>query len=65
MKCMSFNIQHGRHFTKGVIDLAHMAKTIADENADLVVLNEVYGKGEGKDFVGQAEEIAKILRAAQ
>ena len=61
MKCMSFNIQHGRHFTKGVIDLAHMAKTIADENADLVVLNEVYGKGEGKDFVGQAEEIAKIL----
>ena len=61
MKCMSFNIQHGRHFTEGVIDLAHMAKTIADENADLVVLNEVYGKGEGKDFVGQAEEIAKIL----
>ena len=61
MKCMSINIQHGLHFTEHKIDLAHIAKTIANENPDLVVMNEVYGKGEGAAFVGQAEEIAKIL----
>ena len=61
MKCMSFNIQHAKHFTKKVIDLKHMADTIRNEDADLVVLNEVYGKGDGKDFVGQAEVIADYL----
>lgn len=61
MKCMSINIQHGLHFTERKIDLAHIAKTIQNENPDLVVMNEVYGKGEGAAFVGQAEEIAKML----
>ena len=61
MKCMSINIQHGRHFTKKVIDLAHIADTIRKEDPDVVVMNEVYGKGEGKDFTGQAEQIAELL----
>ena len=61
MKCMTINIQHGRDFEKGHIDLALMADTIRKEDPDVVVMNEVYGKGEGKDFVGQAEVIADML----
>lgn len=61
MKCMTINIQHGRDFAKGVIDLALMAETIRKEDPDVVVMNEVYGKGEGAAFVGQAEVIAEMI----
>ena len=44
---MTFNIQHGLNFIKllnkeRVIDLDAVAKTIKEENADIVGLNEVY-----------------------
>lgn len=61
MKVMTFNIQHARNFITGEIDIPLMAKTIEDLGADVCVMQEVYGKGEGKAFVGQAEKIAELL----
>lgn len=61
MRVMTFNIQHARNFITGKIDIPLMAKTIEDLGADICVMQEVYGKGEGQAFVGQAEKIAEIL----
>ncbi len=61
MRVMTFNIQHARNFITGKIDIPLMAKTIESLGADIVVMQEVYGKGEGKAFTGQSEQIAEIL----
>lgn len=61
MKVMSFNIQHAKNFITGKIDIPLMAKTIKDLDADVCVMQEVYGKGEGKLFTGQAQQIAELL----
>lgn len=61
MKVMTFNIQHARNFLTGKIDIPLMAKTIQDLGADVCVMQEVYGKGEGESFVGQSEKIAEML----
>ena len=61
MRVMTFNIQHGRNFLTGVIDLPAMAKEIEKCRADLVGLNEVYGKGVHPAFNGQTAILAELL----
>ena len=61
MKVMTFNIQHAKNYITGKIDIEKMAETIRESGADIVALQEVYGKGEKPLFNGQAEEIAKLL----
>ncbi len=59
MRALTFNIQHGRNFRTGDLDLPRMAQVIADSGADLVSLNEVYRlRGEGGD---QCAVLARLL----
>lgn len=59
MKVMTFNIQHGRNFTTGKIDLPKMAETILQCGGEVVGLNEVYG--DGNKFECQPTAIASLL----
>lgn len=61
MKVMTFNIQHGRNFLTGKIDLSAMANEIKKCGGQIVCMNEVYGKGPGQAFVGQPHVIAEEL----
>ena len=61
MKAMTFNIQHGKDFLKGKIDLKKVADAIKAEGGEVVCLNEVYGKGPHPHFTAQAKEIAEFL----
>ena len=61
IKVMTFNIQHGRDFIKRDINLKLMADVIRKENADIIGLNEVRGKGSHVDYQEQAKIIADYL----
>ena len=61
MKAMTFNIQHGKDFLKGNINLKKVADAIKAEGGEVVCLNEVYGKGPHPHFTAQAKEIAEYL----
>ncbi len=57
---MTFNIQHARNFITHEIDTHKMAETIRNENADIVVMQEVYGVySDGSE--GQSDAIASEL----
>ncbi|MBQ9132770.1 MAG: endonuclease/exonuclease/phosphatase family protein [Clostridia bacterium] len=60
MKIVSFNIQHcASHMEGKKIDYDLFSRTIREMDADIVGLNEVYGKGELPEFVEQAEILSK------
>lgn len=59
MKFMTFNVQHGKNYLTKKIDLPLMADTIAGCRADVIGLNEVYGKG--AVFCDQPGALAKYL----
>lgn len=61
MKVMTFNIQHGKNFLTGEIDLKKVADAIKEAGAEIVCLNEVYGKGAHPSFTAQAKQIAEYL----
>lgn len=61
MKVMTFNIQHGKNFLSGKIDLDGVAAAIRRHKGALICLNEVYGKGLHPSFTAQAEHIAAAL----
>lgn len=58
---MTFNIQHGRDFIKRDINLPMMADVIRHQQADIVGLNEVRGKGIHTDYQEQAQMIGEDL----
>lgn len=58
---MTFNIQHGRDFIKRDINLHMMADVIRNQQADIVGLNEVRGKGSHADYQEQAQIIGEDL----
>ncbi len=60
MKLMSFNTQHCLNFLEDKIDFQIMADAIIKCGADIVGLNEMYDKGDAKDFVAQAEILAGL-----
>lgn len=53
MRIMTFNTQHCLNYLEQRIDYPLMAKTILDCGADIVGLNEMYGKGVLPDFDDQ------------
>ena len=60
MKIVSFNIQHcASHMEGKRIDYELFCNTIKGFDADVVGLNEVYGKGERPGFDGQAELLSR------
>ena len=59
MKFMTFNVQHGKNYLTKKIDLPLMADTSAGCRADVIGLNEVYGKG--AVFCDQPGALAKYL----
>lgn len=61
MKAMTFNIQHGKNFIEGNIDLKKVADAIKEAGADVVCLNEVYGKGPHPNFTAQTKQLAEFL----
>ena len=61
MKIMQFNIQHGRNFLTGKIDLDALSDAIALLGGEVVCLNEVYGEGPSPSFTDQVGTLAKKL----
>ncbi len=61
MKAITFNIQHGKNFQSGRIDLNAVADLIAREGGEIICLNEVYGNGLHPAFNDQAARIAERL----
>ncbi len=61
MKVMTFNIQHGKNFISGKIELEKVANAIKKAGADIVCLNEVYGKGSHPSFTAQAKILGELL----
>ena len=61
IKIMTFNIQHGRDFIKRDINLPMMADVIRNQQADIIGLNEVRGKGTHVDYQEQAQIIGEDL----
>lgn len=61
IKVMTFNIQHGRDFIKRDINLPMMADVIRNQQADIIGLNEVRGKGTHVDYQEQAQIIGEDL----
>ncbi len=59
MKIMTFNTQHCLNYIKREIDFDIMADAIKQCNADIVGLNEMYGKGPRPDFEEQVAILAK------
>lgn len=61
LKVMTFNIQHCENFNTGKIDFDFFADAIRSTQADIIGLNEVRGKGKGKNYDAQAEILAGKL----
>ncbi len=61
MRVMTFNIQHGKNFLTGKIDLDGVVNAIRRHGGELVCLNEVYGKGLHPAFTAQTDRIADAL----
>ena len=60
MKIVSYNIQHcASHMCGKQIDYELFCDTVKSFDADVVGLNEVYGKGEHPGFDGQAEILSE------
>ena len=62
MKIMSFNTQHCLNYLTRKIDFEIMAKTILDEGADIVGLNEMRGIGVDPEYTAQTEELARLTK---
>ena len=63
IKIMTYNIQHGHvHLSNpGRIDLTVMADVIRNEDADIIGLNEVRGRGVHPEYTAQTEFMAGYL----
>ena len=73
LRFMTYNIQHGLDYLKQkelaqkgkgwpeAIDLPKMAEVIRREEADIVGLNEIRGKGSVPWYTNQAEQLAALL----
>lgn len=57
MKIMTFNTQHCLDYKAGVVDYELMARTIRDEGAELVALNEMFNGG---IFCEQTRELSAL-----
>ncbi len=58
---MTYNIRHGAGpLTQGRVDLERLVAVIRKHDADIVALNEVYGRGLGLGFENQVREIARM-----
>ena len=55
---MSFNTQHCLSFKEQKIDFEIMARTINDQGADIVGLNEMYGFEKDPELVNQTQRLA-------
>ena len=60
MKIMSFNTQHCLNFIERKIDFEIMAKTIMEQGADIVGLNEMRGEGVDPDYTPQVDKLAEL-----
>lgn len=60
MKVLTYNVQHCRSYLRDVIDIPAVADAIRGYDADIVGLNEMYGKGTKPQFTAQVEELAKL-----
>ena len=61
LKIVAYNIHHGAG-TDGKLDLARIAAVIAEEDPDLVTLQEVDQKCQRSGGVDQAAELGKLLK---
>lgn len=61
MKIQTYNILHGMDYSTKVIDLSKTADTVKAISPDILVLNEVRGRGPLPGYTDQAREIAKYL----
>lgn len=60
MKIMSFNTQHCLNYKEQRIDYEIMAKTITEQKADIVGLNEMFDAGECAKFGAQTEKLSEL-----
>ena len=60
MKIMTFNTQHCHSYLGNSIDIELMARVIKDSGADIVGLNEIYGKGDAFPFEDQTGRLAEL-----
>ena len=73
IRFMTFNIQHGIDYLKqkakgphdddsqDEVDLKLMASVVREQQADIIALNEVRGRGVSPGYTAQAEELAALL----
>ncbi|MEN8774904.1 MAG: endonuclease/exonuclease/phosphatase family protein [Akkermansiaceae bacterium] len=61
LRLLAYNIHHGEGMD-GKLDLARIAKVIADEDPDLVALQEVDKVTKRSESIDQAAELAKLLK---
>ena len=57
MKIMTFNTQHCLNFLEQKVDYDIMAKTIIDQGADIIGLNEMFSCCEGSRFPNQTKKL--------
>ena len=60
MKIMTFNTQHCLNYKTRCIDFDLMAKTILDQGADIVGLNEMRGEGEHPEYTEQVKILSEL-----
>ena len=60
MKVLTYNVQHCRSYLRDVIDIPAVADAIRGYDADIVGLNEMYGKGTKPQFTAQIEALAHL-----
>ena len=60
MKIMTFNTQHCLNFLEQRVDYDIMAKTIIDQGADIIGLNEMFSCCEGSRFPNQTEKLSEL-----
>lgn len=61
LKLMSFNTQHCMNYITRQIDFDSFADTIRSQNADVIGLNEMRGKGVHPEYTAQVQELADRL----
>lgn len=62
MKIMTFNTQHCLNYLENKIDYDIMARTILDEGAEIVGLNEMYSEGQGapSEYINQTKKLSEL-----
>ena len=60
MKIVSFNIQHARNYITREIDFEGLANFINEINADIYVLNEIFGGNDDTFFGNQVRKIKEL-----